>query len=336
LAPGTAAPSAEEAAAAVCGVQAQDVRAAALALRCRGPGLTRAEAGGSGLVRTWTVRGTVHLIAAGDRPWLHAACARRFLRRSEAQLAERGGLEAARALLPVAVEVLAEAPRTRAALMAELAVRGLPELSGPSLNVLLPWATQQGLVLGLPDGRFRAADPPPAMDQDEALATLARRYLAGYGPASDADLAAWSGLPLGLVRRGLDAIRPLVAIWPSPSRPNGHRAGDLLTLAGVQVAEPPPPPELRLLPAFDTAMLGYRTREPLLAARHDRRVLRGGMVQPAVLAGDAVAGTWRLIGSGARRTLETDWFGRRAGARALAAEARDLARFLGLEVRPPG
>jgi hypothetical protein len=317
----------------VCGVQAQDVRAAALALRCRVPGLTRADAGALGLVRTWTVRGTVHLIAEADRRWLHAACAPRSLARYEAQLAERGGLDDARAILPAMVETLAEAPRTRASLLAELAARGHPELNPRSVNVLMPWATQQGVVLGLPDGRYRAADPPPAMDEDEALAMLARRYLAGYGPASAGDLAAWSGLPLRLARRGLEAIRRLVAIWPSQSRPNGQKAEELLVLTADLEAEPPPAPEARLLPAFDTTMLGYRTREPLLAARHDRRVLRGGMVQPVLLAADAIAGTWRLAGGGRRRALEVEWFGRRAGARALAPEVADVARFLDLEIQ---
>jgi hypothetical protein len=68
LTPATACKSAEEAALAVIGVQAQDLRAAALALRSRVPGLTRSAVRAAPLLRTWTVRGTVHLIAASDRP----------------------------------------------------------------------------------------------------------------------------------------------------------------------------------------------------------------------------------------------------------------------------
>ena len=37
----------------------------------------------------------------------------------------------------------------------------------------MPWAAAQGLVAGLPDGRYRAAQPPAAVDPDLALATLA-------------------------------------------------------------------------------------------------------------------------------------------------------------------
>jgi hypothetical protein len=320
LAPETAAATPVEAAAAVCGVQAQDPRAAALALRSRVPGLERADLDEAGLVRTWTVRGTLHLIPAADRPWLHALCGARFQRRFEGSIARRATLADANALLPDALDILADGPLDRASLLAALAARGTPDL-GLAFNVLIAWIATQGLAVGLPDGRYRAADPPPPVDEDEALATMARRYLAGYGPANAADMASWSGLSLGAARRGLDAIGPL------------ERAGDLLALPGTLDAAPPPVPPPRLLAAFDTTMLGWRTREPLVAAEHDRRINAGaGMVRATVLARGVVAGTWRLADSGARRALEIDWFGRPAAARGLAAETRDVGRFLGVEI----
>jgi len=91
LTPATACTSAEEAARAVIGVQAQDLRAAMLALRSRVPGLTRDAVRASALLRTWTVRGTVHLIAASDRPWLHALLAERNARMFGARF-ERFGI----------------------------------------------------------------------------------------------------------------------------------------------------------------------------------------------------------------------------------------------------
>jgi hypothetical protein len=320
LAAETAAANATEAAAAVCGVQAQDPRAAGLALRSRVPGLERADVDDADLVRTWTVRGTVHLVPTADRAWLHALCGARFRRQFEASISRRASLADANALLPDALDVLANGPVDRAALLRELAVRGSPDL-GVAFNVLIPWIATQGLVLGTPDGRYRAAAPPPPVDEDEALATMAGRYLAGYGPASATDLAAWSGLPLGAARSGLAAIGPL------------ERAGDLLALPGALDAPPPPAPPPRLLAAFDTTMLGWRRRTPLVPAAHDRRVNAGaGMVRATVLVRGAVAGTWRLGGSGRRRAIEVDWFGRPAAAQALDAEARDVGRFLDVGV----
>lgn len=321
LTPARAAADGREAARAVVGVQAQSVHAAGLALRSRVPGLERAALNKAGLVRTWTVRGTLHLIDEDDLPWLHAVTGPRNRHRFEALMAKRGSLEVARAMLDDIVSVLEEEPRERGALLAELAARGHPELDPRAVNVLAPWAASQGVVIGLPDGRLRAADPPPPVDEEEALPILARRYLAGYGPASPEDLASWSGLPLGAARRALDAVGELDA------------ASDLLALPGTLDAEPPPAPPALLLAPFDTLMLGHRTRAPVLAAADDHRILPGGgMLRAVVLARGLATGVWRLEGSGGRRTLAVDWFGRPAPARPLRAEARDVARFLGVEL----
>ncbi len=277
------------------------MRAAGLALRSRVPGLTRADVDAAPLVRTWTVRGTVHLIAEEDRPWLHALCAPRWGPRFETMLERRGGLETARGMLPDIVDLLADAPRDRAALLAELAARGHPDLGSYAVNVLVPWASQQGVVAGLADGRLRAADPPPEMDRDEALATMARRYLAGYGPAGAEDLARWSGLPLTDARRAVEA------------------AGRV-----EPVADPAPdPPGAALLAGFDTTLLGYRSREWIVPPEHDRRILPGGgILRPVVLKDGEAVGTWRLP----RQGLEVEWFGDEVD---VAAEAADVARFLG-------
>jgi hypothetical protein len=302
-------------------VQAQEVRAAGLALRCRVPGLVQADVDGAALVRTWTVRGTVHLVAERDRAWLHAACAPTFRRRFETLVVKRGGLDAFRALLPDLLDVLAAGPTTRANALAGLAARGHPEVAGPGVNVLIPWASQLGVVVSLPDGRLRACDPPAAVDADEAFATLVHRYLAGYGPAKEADLARWSGLPLGALRRGLAAIEPL------------ERAGDLLALPGALDAEVPPAPDVRLLAAFDTLLLGWRRREVVVPAGHERAVVPGGgVVRAAVLARGVAAGTWRLAGSGRKRAFVAEWFAQRPDDASLAAEVEDVARFLAVRI----
>lgn len=317
LTPATAAADAVAAARAVVGVQAQDVRAAALALRSRVPGLRRADVDGSGLVRTWTVRGTVHLVDPSDLPWLQAAVGSRNRARFDAAMRQRGGHDAAVGMLDDIVDVLGERPLDRAGLLRELAARGHPGLGQRSVNVLMPWAAAQGLVAGLPDGRYRAAQPPPAVDGDLALAMLARRYLAGYGPAAAADLASWSGLPLTTARRALAALDHTEA------------AGELLALPGTLDVAPPPAPPALLLAAFDTAMLGYRTREPLVATRDDRRILPGGgMLRPAVLIDGLAAGTWALTAPGKRRAVTVEWFRHPAGSAELTAEQLSVEKFL--------
>ena len=84
-------------------------------------------------------------------------------------------------------------------------------------------------------------------------------------------------------------------------------------------------PTCLLLAAFDTLMLGYRTREPFVAAEHDHHILKGGgMLKPVVLNRGAATGTWSIKAG----RPEPSWFGPVAPAAALAREATDIAHFL--------
>ena len=245
------------------GVQAQDLRAADLALRSRVPGLTRGAVRAAPLLRTWTVRGTVHLIAAADRPWLHALLADRNARVFGARFKRFGVVEQVNAMRGDVVELCAERPRDRASLFRALQERGHASLEPGPVNTFVPWLSTQGLIVGDIDGLLHAADPPPAVDHDEALAILGTRYRAGYGPCDAADLAKWSSLPITWARRALDAADAQSdrEEWPTDD-----------------------PPPCLLLAAFDTLMLGHRTREPFVAAEHDHHVLKGGgILKPVAL-----------------------------------------------------
>jgi len=304
LTPARACTSAEEAALAVIGIQAQDLRAAALALRSRVPGLTRGAIGEAALVRTWTVRGTVHLIAASDRPWLHALLAERNARRFGARFERAGIIEAVNAMRADAVGLCAEQPRDRASLLRALVDLGHPSLEQGPINTFVPWLSTQGLVVTNVAGLLHAADPPPPVDHDEALAILGSRYRAGYGPCDATDLARWSSLPITQARRALDAAGPAIG-------------------ADAWAADEPPP--CLLIAAFDTLMLGHRTREPFVAAVDDHHVLKGGgMLRPVVLTDGLATGTWSIKNS----RPEPAWFGDPPPDAALADEVVDVERFL--------
>jgi hypothetical protein len=262
----------------------------------------------------------VHLIDPSDLPWLDAAVGSRNRARFDAWMRKWGDHDAAVRMLDDIVALLGERPLDRAGLLRELAARGHPGLSRRAINVLMPWAAAQSLIAGLPDGRYRAAQPPETVDGDMALAILAQRYLAGYGPAGAADLASWSGLPLTVARRALAALDHTEA------------ADELRALPGTFDATPPPAPPALLLAAFDTMMLGYRTREPLVSAGDERRVLPGaGLVRPVVLIDGLAAGTWTVTSAGKQRTMTINWFRRPAESAELRAEQLSVHRFLGPE-----
>lgn len=303
LTPSTACRTAEEAALAVIGVQAQDLRAAALALRARAPGLSWDDIRAAPLVRTWTVRGTVHLIAWSDRPWLHALLAKRNARTFGARFERFGIVDEVNAMRDDVLELCAQQPRDRASLLRALVDRGHPSLEQGPINTFVPWLSTQGLVVTDIDGLLHAAEPPPAVDHDEALEILGSRYRAGYGPCDVVDLAKWSSLPLTQARRALDATGQLdVKDWPSDA-----------------------PPSCLLLPAFDTLMLGHRNRQPFVAAEHDHYILKGGgMLKPVALTGGIATGTSSIQ----KGRVDPTWFAQPAAPAALVRETADTERFL--------
>ena len=149
--------------------------------------------------------------------------------------------------------------------------------------------------------RSSVGSPPP---REEALAELAARYLAAYGPAEAHDLRAWSGLPAADVQDGVGG-----RARPGTGGATGTPA------RGV----------VRLLPAFDTYLLGYRERA--VAPEHARRVWPGGgWIHPVVLVDGVAAGTWRRAGD----VVEVDAFGELP---ALDGELEHLGRFLGRRLR---
>ena len=328
----------------VAALQAQDTRAARLAVRPRSTGLDEAAVTLAcneerSVVRTWLMRGTLHMVAAEDVGWLVALLGPGNAdgdRRRRMQLGLDEDL-CARALPAIRDILGAEGALTRAELVSRLAEAGVhvePKSQAPAH--LVSYAAARGLICRGPD---RDDDEPtyvlldnwagqqPARDPEDALAELARRYIGAYGPASADDCAAWAGIALGKARLGLQRIRDeLVEV----------RIGDELAwmLAGSEQHDAEAnQPCIRLLPAFDAYLLGYRSRALSLASQFARRIQAGGgWIHPALIVDGRVMGTWRQRRAGNRVTVVVEPFEplHPAWLPALAEEAADAGRFLGV------
>jgi Winged helix DNA-binding domain len=261
-------------------VQAQDLRAARLALRARGTGFDAAEvdaalADGT-LVIAWLLRGTLHLVAREDHGWLLGLTAPIGEAASRRRLGQLGVRDPGRAVGLIASAV-AERPHTRAELGARLAGAGIA-VEGQALPHLLMRAARAGACVVGAGGAFVPAPAGGAVPGDPLgelgeLGELARRYLAAHRPAEPQDLAAWSGLPLRDARAGFAAA----------GKPGGGR--------------PPARVAPRLLPAFDPYLLGWRSRDFAVPAAHARAVHPGGGMLRATMTADGRAvGTWTLRG----------------------------------------
>lgn len=325
-----AGPSADDPAAVaqrLLAVQGQDARGVRLAVRARTQGLAGADVDRAlserrSLVITWLNRGTLHLVRSEDYAWLHPLTTPRLFTGNARRLAQEGVDPAAadRGVGVIERSLASEGPLTREQLADRIAAAGV-RTQGQALVHLLVLASLRGLVvrgpmIGARHAYALVADwlgEPDPVDRQRALPELARRYLAGHGPASDRDLAKWAGLPLREAREGLHGIASEL----------DQRSDGLVDLA----VHPPdaglPPP--RLLGSFDPVLLGWASREPLLGS-HQGLVTVNGLFRPFALVRGRGVATWRMT----RGEVELEPFARltRPERAALEADAKDVVRFL--------
>jgi hypothetical protein len=286
-------------------MQAQDMASGLWSLGVRLPGWTTADVSAAlerrEAIRTWPMRGTVHLVPPADARWmlelmgvraLAGAAKRRATIGLSESTAERG------------VETLATVLKgnrlTRAECLAALAEAGV-EL-GPQMGYHLLWyASQQGVTCIAPHiGKEQSfvlldewAPEPHRPERTEALGIMALRYFRSHGPATRADLARWTGLTMADVRAGIAA------------------AGDLLTTVHVDGAEMVLDPALLdttpaepaggwvALPGFDEYILGYKDRTLMMEPEHLTAVVPGGngVFRSTLVRGGRVVATWtRTLG----------------------------------------
>lgn len=324
-------------------LQAQDTQASRLAVRPRSDGpdaqaVRRACNEERSVVRTWAMRGTLHMVPAQDVGWMVALLGPIFAaadRRRRLQLGLDDGL-CARAL-PALREILGGGRAlTRAELVQRLAEKGVAiDPRGQAPAHLVGFAALQGLICRGPD---RDDDEPtyvlldewmgplrPAMEPEDALAELARRYLRAYAPASVRDFAGWAGIALGPARRGFQRLGGEIEAV--------EVAGEQAWVTGGTEPEPPDATEpcVRLLPLFDAYLLGYRSRDLALPPQFARQIQAGGgWIHPTVAVDGRIVGTWRLRRAKDSVTVAARPFAplERALLPHLEAEAADVGRFL--------
>jgi hypothetical protein len=328
----------------VFALQAQDTRASRLAVRARSDGLgvqavidacNRDRA----VVRTWAMRGTLHMLAAEDVRWLVGLLGPGLVagdRRRRLQLGLDDALleQAHRAIRSA---LAASGPLTRADLIRAIGRKGVRVDPRTQAAAHLCFsAAAQGLICRGPD---RVDDEPTYVLLDDwvekgrrgpkdPLAELATRYAAAYGPADVRDFATWAGIPMADARQGYERITArLVEIEVS-----GKPAWMLKPTAAAGLGSRPC---VRLLGAFDAYLLGYARRDLAVSASFARRIQAGGgWLHPSVVVDGRVVGTWRpqRTAGGLALTVEAFEALPRDVRPHLEAEAKDIGRFLGLNV----
>jgi hypothetical protein len=316
-APGLSTPS--EAVRWLTAMQAQDHGGALTSVALRTAGGTRQEVeaafNAGEIVKSWPMRGTLHLAVAEDLPWLLELTAPRVLSGAAARRAQLG-LELSTLELAgqVAVNALAGGHRlSRAELLALWDKAGVATTGQRGYHMIW-YLAQTGLVCFGPieDGEPQLVlveewiPRPRILERDEALGELALRYFSSHGPATVKDLTRWANLIAADVRTGLALALPRL---------------ERIEVDGVQYFMDPQTPDLLdaclrrakgvfLLPGFDEYILGYGDRTAVLPAEFANLIVPGGngMFRPTVVSAGQVVGTWRHAGRGAKRTIEATPF----------------------------
>jgi hypothetical protein len=326
-------------------VQAQDLRWAKWAVAVRSPGTTSADIDGlidSGrIVRSWPMRGTLHLVPGPDlgwllglttpRLWAGAAARRRDLGLDEATI------EHART---VAVEALSGGRElTRAGFLALLQRHGIVTDGQRGYHLIwhlaqsgtLCWGRQldaQQMLVLLSDWVPR----PRQLERDEALGEFLLRYLAGHGPAPLTDFAWWSQLTVADARTALAVVGDRLDTFDVDGV--GHllpQQSDLGPLG--RAASGRGPNAVLALPGFDEYLLGYRDRSFAIEPENLTRVIPGknGIFLPVLVRSGRIFGTWRRDWQPRAITVQPTPFTPQSPASGRNTERalHEYARFLG-------
>jgi winged helix DNA-binding protein len=252
------------------------------------------------LVKTWLMRGTLHLIPAADLPVYSAVLSRMQTRSINAWLKFLNLTEPEFVGLIDAIgDALGDAPMTREEVIRAIAKgrseRVLAAVRSGWGGVLKPVARRGLLCFGPSRGQSVTFVRPSSwlgawreVDPDAAQVEVARRYLRAYGPATRHDFARWWGSWAGVGNAAWSGLAGELV----PVAVEGERA-DLLVADLERMAAADGGRSVALLPGFDPYLMGHASRIHMVDATQLSKVSRtAGWISPVVLAGGRVVATW--------------------------------------------
>ena len=318
-------------------VQAQDYPAALLALGLRTTNATEASIeqaiADRTIVRTWPLRGTLHFVAAEDVRWMMRHFAPRIAERTARRFMPFGfdGRVFARTAATIVKALEGGRQLSRPTLYARLERAGIA--TGGSRGLHLVWKmAHDGLIcFGAREGKqhtFVLLDEwvpkRRALDRDEALAELARRYFTSHGPATLKDFTWWSGLSAADARSALEMAKPHLRTLTIDAAVYWH--------GGLRTSHPAPRTShlthVVLLPPYDEYTVAYQDRSAALDPKHAAQA-RDCIFSPTIVVDGRIVGTWTRVEKPREVTVALRLFRvlTKPEARALAAAVERYRAF---------
>lgn len=239
------------------------------------------------VIQATLMRATIHMVSAEDYwPMVHAVRRGRrewWLRQARSQL---GDIDADR-LAATVRQALSDGPLRQKELSERLEAAGLAGgMSGANMLVDLvrvppsgTWDRRRADLYGLAGAWL----PEPAFDEEAGIDHLVRRYLGGFGPATEREIATFAGLDLSQVRGSLERIE--------------HRrfADRLVDLPDAPLPAEETPAPVRFIGQWEAILLVHARRTQVLPEAYRPRIFHTKAPQSfaTVLVDGQVAGTWR-------------------------------------------
>jgi hypothetical protein len=334
------------------GIQAQVASAAELALCTRVEGLSPRDVQAAifqdrTLVKTWAMRGTLHLLAASELPLYVAARDWQHTTSWSNYFAAFGLTTSAQqeAFLSAIPHVLEQGPLTRPQLADAVAKHtGIAQardfiLSESWGSPLKPAAYRGDLCFGPGQGKTVTFTNPRGwigewqfIEPQLALQEIARRYLRAYGPATSDDFRFWWGCGKTLAKTLFHSLTQEV----EEVEVEGWRAVALrATVPLIQSVEPVE--QINLLPLFDAYTIGAPPRGGalLLAPAYKSQVFnQQGWAFAVVLVNGSIQGVWDYTIRRSHIVVKVNLFCSSTTAirKGIAAEAERLSHLFEKEV----
>jgi hypothetical protein len=311
-----------------CGIHAQLMTAAEVSLGVR-VDVTRRDIRAAlwqerRLVKTYGIRGTIHLFAADELPLWMAASRARHASAGQPEARRLAAVGLAPDQVRALVEAMAEALDGQTLTLREMGeevvrrtgswaaethndawITGWPAwrmaLGSAATAGVLCFGPNRGTEVSFvrPDqwlGRWQPVEP------EIALQEVFRRFLRAYGPATHVHFADWFSIPRSEARRLAASLADEIVEVRVEGQP-------LLKLASESQLPPPSGASLRLLPHYDCYLRGFHPR-PELAAGYEQRAAGGTGRVPILLIDGLVAGVWERRPRGPRVEVRVEPFRR--------------------------
>ena len=283
----------------LCAVQAQDYNGSLWAIGLRMKNATLAdvqEAISEGtIVRTWPMRGTLHLVSNKDVRWILS------LYKPQKIMGYHRRVGINETVLEQGKKALVKAFGSkklieRRELHQALKRSGIPALrNNMARSHIIRRSAREGLICFGPHAGKQATfvlldnwvggDEPPK--REDAIAKLASRYFTGHGPATVKDFAWWSGLNISEARSG--------AATAAKQLRKEVFGGETYFMPRKISRQQTNLHTAHLLPSFDEYMIAYKDRGAIIEPKYASAVIAGStfFFLPTVIFDGRVIGTWR-------------------------------------------